>query len=93
MHLSVARRCRLIGLAGSNGPYEPLGESAEKLELRRKIHRLFITLPFYGTGKVRRAFGINRTRARRLMRLMGLEAVGPRRSTSRPAPGHKVYPY
>jgi putative transposase len=59
----------------------------------REIDHLYIKRPFFGTRKVREAFGINRKRAQRLMRLMGLEAVRPKRSTSRPAPGHKVYPY
>jgi len=36
---------------------------------------------------------INRKRVRRLMRLMGLTALGPRPQTSKPAPGHKIYPY
>lgn len=80
-------------MARSTWYYEPLGESPENLELMRKIDRLYIRRPFFGTRKVREVFGINRKRAQRLMRLMGLEAVRPKRSTSRPAPGHKVYPY
>ena len=59
----------------------------------RAIDKLYIKRPFFGTRKVRQHFGINRKRAQRLMRLLGLEAAQPRRSTSRPAPGHKVYPY
>ena len=53
----------------------------------REIDRMYIKLPFFGTRKVRKRFGINRKRAQRLMRLMGLEAICPKRSTSRPAPG------
>jgi len=59
----------------------------------RQIDELYIRCPFYGTRKVCEQFAINRKRAQRLMRLMGLEGVRRRRSTSRPAPGHKVYPY
>ena len=92
-HLSLSRQCQLLGLARSSWYYEPLGESLENLALMREIDRLYIKRPFFGTRKVRKAFGINRKRAQRLMRLMGLEAVRPKRSTSRPAPGHKVYPY
>ena len=51
----------------------------------REIDRLYIKLPFFGTRKVRERFHINRKRAQRLMRLMDLEAVCPKRSTSRPA--------
>src|SRR3954454_1490267 len=35
----------------------------------------------------------NRKRVQRLMRLMGIEALGPKPNTSMPAPGHTVYPY
>ena len=92
-HLSVARQCQLVGLARSSWYYEPLGESAENLALMREIDCLYMERPFFGTRKVQKRFGINRKRAQRLMRLLGLEAVFPKRSTSRPAPGHKVYPY
>jgi putative transposase len=59
----------------------------------REIDRLYIKLPFFGTPKVRKRFRINRNRTQRLMRWIGLEAVCPKRSTSRPAPSHKGYPY
>jgi putative transposase len=36
---------------------------------------------------------VNRNRVQRLMRTLGLEAIYPKRSTTRPAPGHKIYPY
>ena len=92
-HLSLSRQCQLLGLARSSWYDEPLGESPENLSLMREIDRLYIKRPFFGTRKVCEAFGINRKRAQRLMRLMGLEGVRPKRSTSRPAPGHKGYPY
>jgi putative transposase len=91
--MSLSRQCQLLGLARSTLYYEPLGESSENLSLMREIERLYIRRPFFGTRKVREVFGINRKRAQRLMRLMGLEAVRPKRSTSSPPPGHKVYPY
>ncbi|MGB8854938.1 MAG: IS3 family transposase [Pirellulales bacterium] len=92
-HLSVVRQCQLVGLARSSWYYEPLGESPENLALMREIHRLCIKLPFFGARKIRKRSRINCKRAQWLMRLMGLEAVCPKRSTSRPAPGRKVYPY
>jgi putative transposase len=54
----------------------------------REIDYLYMERPFFGTRKIQKRFGINRKRAQRLMRLLGLEAVFPKRSTSRPAPGH-----
>lgn len=49
--------------------------------------------PFYGSRKFSVVLGVNRKRVRRLMRLMGLEAVGYKRRTSVPRLGHKIYPY
>ena len=92
-YLSVARLCQLIGLARSSWYYEPLGKSPENLSLMREIDHLYIKRPYFGTRKVREHCGINRKRAQRLMRLLGPEAVCPKRSTSRPAPGHTIYPY
>jgi putative transposase len=77
-HLSVARQCQLVGLPRSSWYYEPHGESAENLALMRAIDKLYIKRPFFGTRKVRQHFGINRKRAQRLMRLLGLEAAQPR---------------
>ena len=92
-HLSVSRQCELVGLARSSWYYESAGESPENLALMRQIDELYIKCPFYGTRKVCEQFAVNRKRAQRLMRLMGLEGIHRKRSTSRPAPGHKVYPY
>lgn len=59
----------------------------------REMDRLYINRLFSGTRKVRDNFGINRKRAQRLMRLLGLEPVCLKRLSSRPAPAHKVHPY
>jgi len=71
----------------------PQGESAENLALMRAIDELYTKRPFSGSRTVCKHLGINRKRAQRLMRLLGLEAVYPKLSTSRPSPGHKVFPY
>ena len=89
----MSRQCELVGLARSSWYYESAGESPENLALMRQIDELYIKCPFYGTRKVCEQFAVNRKRAQRLMRLMGLEGIHRKRSTSRPAPGHKVYPY
>jgi putative transposase len=59
----------------------------------RAIDRLYLDTPFYGSRKIARHLGVNRKRVQRLMRVMGLEAIYPRQRTTRPAPGHKIYPY
>jgi putative transposase len=64
----------------------------------RRIDELHLELPFYGSRQMtfelnREGRGINRKRVRRLMHLMGIEALVPRPGTSKAAPGHKIYPY
>ena len=64
----------------------------------RRIDELFTAWPFLGSRRLRamlRAEGlpINRKRVQRLMRRMGIAALGPKPNTGKPAPGHKIYPY
>jgi len=96
--ISVKRQCQLIGLARSSAYYAPLGESAENLALMRLIDELYTLHPFYGVRQITRRLRqlkhrVNFKRVRRLMRLMGLIAQCPKPNLSKPAPGHKIYPY
>jgi len=91
--LSVRRQCELLGLNRSSWYYEARGESAENLALMRRIDEQYLATPFYGSRKMANLLGIGRERARRLMRLMGLEAIYPKPRLSRGAPGHRIYPY
>jgi putative transposase len=91
--LSIARQCSLLGLPRSTWYWVPRGESAENLALMRRMDELYMEVPFYGSRKVAKALGINRKRASRLLRIMGLAAIYPRRRLTRPAAGHKIYPY
>ena len=59
----------------------------------RLIDEQYLATPYFGSRKMALTFGINRKRAQRLMRQMGLEAIYPTRNTSRSAPSHKIYPY
>ena len=64
----------------------------------RLIDEIRLELPFYGSRRVRdqhegRSKPVDRNRIQRLMRLMGLRALYPKRRTSQPDKGHKVYPY
>lgn len=91
-------QCELLGLPRSSYYYEPVPESAENLHLMRLIDEHYLVRPFYGSRRmaqelVRAGYRVNRKRVQRLMRLMGLEGVFPGRKTSKPAPGHRVYPY
>ncbi|MCA9068428.1 MAG: transposase, partial [Planctomycetaceae bacterium] len=91
--LSVSRQCELLGLARSSWYYESGGETPENLELMRKIDEESTPHPFFGSHKMAELFGVNRKRVQRLMRQMGIEAIYPKRKTTRPGSGHKIYPY
>jgi len=63
------------------------------------IDRQYLATPFYGARKIavalkkQEGLTVNRKRVRRLMQFMGIRAVYRRHRTSKPAPGHEVYPY
>ena len=59
----------------------------------RQIDELYVKRPFLGSRKIALKLGVNRKRVQRLMRSMGIEAIYPKRRTTRSAPGHKIYPY
>jgi putative transposase len=96
--ISVRRQCELLGLNRSSLYYEPARESEYNLMLMRQIDEQYTRTPFYGwprmTAHLRRlGYLVNHKRVQRLMHLMGLQALYPKPKTSRPAPGHQVYPY
>jgi putative transposase len=96
--LSVRRQCALVGVARS-GVYRPKPVvGADDLAVMRRIDELHLELPFYGSRRMtfelnKEGRGVNRKRVRRLMRVMGIEALVPRPGASKAAPGHKMYPY
>jgi len=97
--LSIRRQCSLLSLARS-GVYRSKRAANDDadLVLMRRIDELFTKWPFYGSRRMTvtlRAEGwaLNRKRVQRLMRQMGIVALGPKPGTSKPAPGHKVFPY
>ncbi len=97
-NVTVKRQCELVGLARSTSYYRPRGESAKNLSLMRRMDEIYTDHPFYGVRQMTRVLRregdrVNPKRIRRLMRLMGLEAQCPKPNLSKPAPGHKVYPY
>lgn len=96
--LSVRRQCALLGVARS-GVYRPRKPANDnELALMRRIDELFTVWPFLGSrwmAEMLKAEGlsVNRKRVQRLMRKMGIAALGPKPNTSKPAPGHKIFPY
>jgi len=96
--LSLRRQCRLLGLRRAALYYRPVEMGAYQLELMALIDRQYLRTPFYGSRRMtvylrEQGHAVNRKRVKRLMQLMGLEAIYQRPRTSRPAPEHRVYPY
>jgi putative transposase len=89
----VSRQCELVELARSTWYYQEQGESAANLALMRRIDAQYLKTPFYGSRRMAIVLQVNRKRVQRLMRVMGLEAFYPKRRTTRPGVGHKIYPY
>jgi putative transposase len=92
--LSVRRQCRLLSLSRS-GVYRPPPEplSLGDRALTGEIDAVYTDKPFFGSRRIAFELRVNRKRIQRLMRLMGIEALGPKPNTSKPAPGHEIYPY
>ena len=96
--LSVTKQAEAAGLARSTVYYLPRPAPAADLELMRQIDRLHLEFPFAGARMLRRLLAAKGSKAGRrhiktLMRRMGIEALYRRPRTTKPEPGHKVYPY
>jgi putative transposase len=88
----------LLSISRSSFYYTPKGETEQNLDLMRQIDEQFLETPFFGVRQMTwhlRNDGhlVNEKRIRRLMRLMGLMPIYQKPNTSRPAKGHKIYPY
>ncbi len=96
--LPVKRQAELLQLSRSGLYYRPRPVPAAELAVMRRLDELHLEAPFAGSRMLRdllRADGvaIGRGRVVRLMRRMGITALYRRPNTSRPAPGHRIYPY
>ena len=96
--LSVRRQCAMLGIARSGAYRLPSAANDDDLALLRRIDELFTRWPFLGSRRMTamlRAEGqaVNRKRVQRLMRRMGIVALGPKPRTTKPAPGHTIFPY
>ena len=103
VRLSIRRQCALLSVARSGvyRPPRPANDSPREggdLALTRRIDELFTDWPFLGSRRMTALLraeehAINRKRVQRLMRKMGIAALGPKPRTTTPAPGNKIYPY
>jgi len=96
--LSVTRQAGVLNISRSSVYYLPRPVSPGDLALMRRIDELHLDYPFAGARMLRdllgrEGFGVGRLHVSTLMKRMGIEAIYRRPNTSKPAPGHKVYPY
>ena len=96
--LPLTRQARVLKLSRSGLYYRPRPVSAADLAVMRRIDKLHLDHPFAGSRMLRDLLNaegvkIGREHVRTLMKRMGIEALYRRPNTSKPAPGHKIYPY
>ncbi len=96
--LSTVRQCALLGISRAGLYYRRIGAPRDDLVLMDLIDQQYLSTPFYGSRRMKvwlwgQGYLVNRKRVQRLMRTMGLQAIYRRPRTSRPGPGHQVYPY
>jgi putative transposase len=96
--LPLTRQAQILKLSRSSLYYRPHPVSAEDLAIMRRIDELHLQHPFAGSRMLRdllRGEGvrIGRQRVITMMRRMKIEAIYRRPNTSKPAPGHRIYPY
>jgi putative transposase len=96
--LSVTKQAEAVGIARSTVYYLPRPVPAVDLDLMKRIDKLHTEFPFAGSRMLRRLLAANgskvgRRHVKRLMQRMGLEALYRRPRTTKPEPGHKIYPY
>ena len=96
--LSVMKQAEVVGIARSTVYYLPRAVSAVDLELMRQLDELHLEFPFAGARMLRRLLAANgskvgRRHVKTLMQRMGIEALYRRPRTTKPGPGHKIYPY
>jgi putative transposase len=97
-NLPLARQAKALGLSRSSVYYLPRPVPAADLAIMRRIDELHLDYPFAGSrmlcGMLRsEGIAIGRRHMRTLMRRMGIAALYRRPRTTKPEPGHKIYPY
>ena len=97
-NLSLTRQAEILNISRGIIYYMPESVSADDLALMRRMDELHLELPFAGSRMLRDLLAaegckIGRRHITTLMQKMGIEAVYRRPSTTKPAPGHKIYPY
>jgi putative transposase len=96
--MPITKQCEILDLSRSSVYYQPLPLAEGELTLMRRIDEIHLKLPFYGSRRIRdqlqrEGYKVNRKKVQRLLHLMGISALYPKRRTSLPDLGHRIYPY
>jgi putative transposase len=96
--LPLSRQAEELGISRSSLYYQPQPVSEADLALMRRMDELHLEFPFAGSRMLRdllvaEGFTVGRLHVATLMKRMGIEALYRKPNTSKPAPGHQVYPY
>ncbi len=96
--LSVRRQCQLLSFNRSSLYYERIGLSEEDQRILEEMDKIYLDFPVYGSRRMsrelrRRGYEVGRLRARTLMRILGMEAIYPRKRLTYPDKEHQIYPY
>jgi putative transposase len=96
--LPIKRQAEVLGISRSTAYYTPRPVSEQDLLLMRKLDELHLNYPFAGSRMLRdllrrQGMDVGRLHVGTLMKKMGIEAIYRRPNTSKPAPGHRIYPY
>jgi putative transposase len=96
--LSISRQAKALNVSRGAVYYKPRPVSAEDLAVMRRIDELHLNYPFAGSRMLRdmlnrEGVSIGRRHVATMMKRMGIEAIYRRPNTSKPAPGHRIYPY
>jgi putative transposase len=96
--LPIATQAKALNISRGSVYYRPRPVPEADLAIMRRLDRLHLEFPFAGSRMLRgllaaEGYKIGRRHVKRLMQRMGIEALYRRPRTSKPEPGHKVYPY
>ena len=96
--LPITKQAQALGISRGSVYYLPRPVPAADLAIMRRMDELHLEFPFAGSRMLRdllkqEGIGIGRRHVSTLMKRMGLEALYRKPSTSKPTPGHKIYPY
>jgi putative transposase len=96
--LSITRQAKALNISRSTVYYLPRAVPAADLAIMRRMDQLHLDFPFAGSRMLRdllhaEGMAIGRRHVATLMKRMGIAAIYRRPNTSKPAPGHKIYPY